>query len=105
MEVDSLDLTLETWFYVSKHEWIGFWDMKNRVLGLEFHFPSFQKPGVFKYSSLERNYRRSNYYFLEEKNNNHFFSSDLPMSHWLKKQLTHVSTSLKKTPSQFYHYA
>ena len=44
-----------------------------RVLGLEFHFPSFQKPGFFKYSSLKRNFRKTNYYFLEEKNNNHFF--------------------------------
>ena len=47
---------------------------ENRVLGFEFHFLSFQKPGFFKYSSLKRNFRKTNYYFLEEKDNNNFFS-------------------------------
>ena len=60
-------LRLRAWMnWVLRHE--------NRVLGFEFHFLSFQKPGFFKYSSLKRNFRKTNYYFLEEKDNNNFFS-------------------------------
>ena len=71
----SWQYRLDPWDVISRLKaWMN-WVLRleTRVLGLEFHFPSFQKPGFFKYSSLERNYRKTNYYFLEEKNNNHFF--------------------------------
>ena len=71
-------LTVSTWplrhdFMSQSMNELGFetWTLS---LGSRVSFSKFPETRIFKYSSIERNFRKSNYYyFLEEKNNNQFF--------------------------------